>query len=124
MSDAKTPSPRVQSLIYPPGINKGSTCQELLRLLNLTGLDCAGLGNDYNDVDFLDICGQAYLVQNAPERLKPHYKSVASDRNNGFTEFIRKTFDTWGRGLGSRIRMTWVAAVFISDVCCITVPNS
>lgn len=84
--------------IYPPDINKGSTCQELLRLLNLTGRDCAGLGNDYNDVDFLDICGQAYLVQNAPERLKPHYKSVASDRNNGFTEFIRKTSDTWGRG--------------------------
>lgn len=76
--------------IYPPGVNKGSTCRELLHHLHLSGNDCAGLGNDYNDVDFLDICAQAYLVQNAPPRLKPHYKSVASDRENGFTEFIRK----------------------------------
>lgn len=76
--------------IYPPGINKGSTCLELLHLLHLSGQDCAGLGNDYNDVDFLNICGQAYLVENAPERLKPHYKTVASDRDDGFTEFVRK----------------------------------
>ncbi len=75
--------------IYPPGVNKGTTCQELLHLLHLSGRDCAGLGNDYNDVDFLDICGESYLVENAPERLKPRYKSVASDRNDGFTEFIR-----------------------------------
>ncbi|MCM1030374.1 MAG: Cof-type HAD-IIB family hydrolase [Oscillibacter sp.] len=78
--------------IYPPGVNKGTTCQELLHLLHLTGRDCAGLGNDYNDVDFLDLCARAYLVENAPERLKPHYKSVASDRHDGFTEFIHKVF--------------------------------
>lgn len=79
--------------IYPHGINKGSTCHELLQQLQLSGTDCAGLGNDYNDVDFLDLCSQAYLVGNAPERLKPYYKSVASDRNNGFTEFISKVWD-------------------------------
>lgn len=76
--------------IYPSGIHKGSACRELFRTLHLNSEDCAGLGNDYNDVDFLDICGQAYLVANAPERLKPYYKSVASDRNNGFTEFVQK----------------------------------
>lgn len=78
--------------IYPSGIQKGSACRELLRTLRLKSRECAGLGNDYNDVDFLDVCGQAYLVANAPERLKPYYKSVASDRDNGFTEFIRKIF--------------------------------
>ncbi len=76
--------------IFPAGINKGTTCRQLLHDLNIDSKACAGLGNDYNDVDFLDICSQSYLVANAPSRLKPHYKSVASDRNNGFSEFIGK----------------------------------
>lgn len=74
--------------IFPPAIHKGSTCSSLLRQLGISPQACAGIGNDYNDVDFLDICGQAYLVANAPQRLKPHYKSVVSDKEEGFTEFI------------------------------------
>ena len=77
--------------IFAPEINKGSTCKQLLHDLNIHFSDCVGIGNDYNDVDFLDLCGQAFMVANAPFRLKPHYKSVASDRNNGFAEFIAKT---------------------------------
>ena len=74
--------------IFAPGINKGTACLRLLKQLDIHPEDCAGLGNDYNDVDFLDLCGTAFLVGNAPFRLKPYYKSVASDRNNGFAEFI------------------------------------
>ena len=77
--------------IFAADINKGSTCKQLLQDLNIALADCVGIGNDYNDVDFLDICGQGFMVANAPSRLKPHYKSVASDRNNGFVEFIAKT---------------------------------
>ena len=77
--------------IFASQINKGSTCKQLLHELNIALADCVGIGNDYNDVDFLDICGQGFMVANAPSRLKPHYKSVASDRNNGFAEFITKT---------------------------------
>lgn len=73
--------------IFPFGINKGATCGKLLNELDISPVDCAGIGNDYNDVDFLDICGQAFLVANAPQRLKPHYKAVASDRDEGFTKF-------------------------------------
>lgn len=74
--------------IFAPDINKGTTCRRLLKQLDIVPADCAGIGNDYNDVDFLDLCGKAFLVENAPLRLKPYYKSVASDRNNGFAEFI------------------------------------
>lgn len=76
--------------IFPQGIHKGSACASLLQGLSISPADCAGIGNDYNDVDFLDICGQAYLVANAPQRLKPHYKSVASDKDGGFTEFMNQ----------------------------------
>lgn len=76
--------------IFPQGVNKGTTCSQLLAQLGIPCAECAGIGNDYNDVDFLDICGQAYLVANAPQRLKPHYKTVAKDIDNGFTEFISR----------------------------------
>lgn len=76
--------------IYPPHVNKGSTCKELLKQLDISPTDCAGIGNDYNDIDFLDICGKAYLVENAPQALKNLYKTVASDINNGFLEFIQE----------------------------------
>ena len=76
--------------IFPAGIHKGAACSSLFQKLDIPPAACAGIGNDYNDVDFLDICGQAYLVANAPQRLKPHYKSVASDKDEGFTEFVNQ----------------------------------
>lgn len=74
--------------IYPPLVNKGSSCQYLLDILKIAPTDCAGIGNDYNDTDFLDICGKAYLVKNAPSQLLPHYHTVASDKEEGFSEFV------------------------------------
>lgn len=74
--------------IYPPRVNKGNSCQYILNFLKIAATDCAGIGNDYNDIDFLDICGKAYLVKNAPSSLIPHYRTVASDIQEGFSEFI------------------------------------
>ena len=76
--------------IFAPQIDKGHTCLRLVKELGIEPSDCAGLGNDYNDVDFLDICGKAYVVSNAPATLKKRYKPVKSDREEGFSEFIGK----------------------------------
>lgn len=79
--------------IYPKNVNKGYCCETLLHSIGIRGSECAGIGNDYNDLDFLDICGQAFLVRNAPEQLKKGpYKIVASDLLEGFSEFISKSF--------------------------------
>ena len=37
--------------IFAPEVNKGTSCQLLLNQLNLRYEECAGLGNDYNDID-------------------------------------------------------------------------
>lgn len=76
--------------IFAPGINKGSTCRQLLSQLQINSSECAGLGNDYNDVDFLEICGTSYIVANAPQPLRKQYKTVKTDREEGFSEFIGK----------------------------------
>lgn len=80
--------------IFAKGVNKGTACRNLLENLGIDCADCIGLGNDYNDVDFLDICGQAAVVSNAPVQLKALYKTVASDRENGFVEFVGKNLMT------------------------------
>lgn len=76
--------------IFAPEIDKGHTCSRLVEELGIEPSACAGLGNDYNDVDFLDICGKAYVVSNAPVNLKKQYSQVKADKEEGFAEFIRK----------------------------------
>lgn len=76
--------------IFAAHINKGTTLEWLLQQLNLSTKDCAGLGNDYNDIDFLQRCGKAYLVANSPTNLHPHFSLVAKDQEEGFAEFVSK----------------------------------
>lgn len=76
--------------IFAPEIDKGHTCCRLVKGLGIEPAACAGLGNDYNDIDFLDICGKAYVVSNAPVNLKKQYPQVKADKEEGFAEFIRK----------------------------------
>ncbi|MDL2252419.1 HAD family hydrolase [Odoribacter sp. OttesenSCG-928-J03] len=76
--------------IYPKNVNKGSSVRRLTEELGIRLDECAGIGNDYNDIDFLNICGQSFVVANAPDKLKAGYKTVASDILEGFTEFVSK----------------------------------
>lgn len=74
--------------IFAPGVNKGASCQLLLERLGLSFQDCAGLGNDYNDVDFLSRCRHPFVVANAPEELRRRFPSVTADTDDGLAEFI------------------------------------
>lgn len=74
--------------IFAPGIHKGATCRRLLDSLGIRPRRCIGIGNDYNDVDFLNMCGRAFVVANAADRLVRIYPTVASDRDGGFIELV------------------------------------
>lgn len=74
--------------IFAPDVNKGTSCQILLDQLGIRYAECAGLGNDYNDIDFLERCGYPYIVANAPEPLRSKFKNVTNDTDNGLAEFI------------------------------------
>ena len=74
--------------IFARDVNKGSSCQILLDQLDIRYDECAGLGNDYNDIDFLERCGHPFIVANAPEPLRGKFNNVTSDTNNGLAEFI------------------------------------
>lgn len=75
--------------IFAPGVNKGTSCQWLLHHLGLTFAECAGLGNDYNDVDFLTRCAHPAVVANAPDDLRRRFPVVPADTLDGLAHFIR-----------------------------------
>ncbi len=75
--------------IFAPGVNKGSSCQLLLERLHFHYDECAGLGNDYNDLDFLKRCGHPFIVSNAPQPLREQFKNMPADEDNGLAAFIQ-----------------------------------
>lgn len=79
--------------IFAPNVNKGNTCAILLDQLNIPYSECAGLGNDYNDIDFLERCGHPFIVSNAPETLKAKFTNVAADVDDGLAKFIHRSLN-------------------------------
>ncbi len=74
--------------IYPKNVSKAYAAIELCNLLNVDILDTVSVGNDYNDVDLLEVTGKSYIVENAPEELKNKFENVSSNQNDGFSEAV------------------------------------
>jgi len=64
--------------IFPKEVSKGLTCKWLMDHLEINIENSIGIGNDYNDIDFLDICKNSYIVNNANNELKEKYKTIPS----------------------------------------------
>lgn len=79
--------------IFAPGVNKGTSCQILLDQLDIRYEECAGLGNDYNDIDFLERCGHPFVVSNAPESLRSRFEDVPTDIEDGLAIFIHRSLN-------------------------------
>jgi len=50
--------------------------------------DVVSIGNDFNDLDMLELTANSYVVANAPSELKERYKVVASNDDNGFSAAV------------------------------------
>ncbi len=75
--------------IYPPGVNKGSAVVELCEMHDISLRNTAGLGNDYNDIHFLECVGNPYLVANAPDDLKKRFNSLSGgNEHNPLSELV------------------------------------
>ncbi|MEI7596930.1 MAG: HAD family hydrolase [Bacteroidota bacterium] len=78
--------------IFPEDVSKGHAAIWLANKLGIEIIETVAIGNDYNDIDMLDITGNSYVVDNAPADLKEKYKIVKSNNNNGFSEAVKKSF--------------------------------
>ena len=76
--------------VFAPGVNKGMACSRILEEAGIPWSACAGIGNDYNDTDFLSRCGEAFVVGNAPWQLRERFRTVSENLELGFAEFMQK----------------------------------
>lgn len=74
------------------GVCKSNACRLLAESWGISAEQIVGVGNDYNDTDFLDWVGHPYVVQNAPQVLRERYDVVASNEAHGVAEAIAAHF--------------------------------
>lgn len=75
--------------IFAAGVNKGTGLSWLLAHLELCLDNCMVIGNDFNDLDMLDIVPHSYVTTNSARYLLDRYLSVAHHDEDGFSEAVR-----------------------------------
>ena len=79
--------------IFPQGIDKGYACRKVAKKLGIKPEEALAIGNDYNDMAMLESFADSYVVANSPQLMQNRFKLVPSDKEDGFTEMLRKHFD-------------------------------
>lgn len=76
--------------IFSKAVSKGKAVNFLSKKLSIEMEEIIGVGNDYNDLDFLSIIGNPYVVRNSPEPLKSRFDVVSSNNDMGVLEVLKK----------------------------------
>jgi len=77
--------------VFPETVSKASGIKWICQ--NLEGLSpeqIAAVGNDYNDLDMLQLSVRSFVVENAPDMLKKSFTAVPSNNDSGFSYAISK----------------------------------
>ena len=72
--------------VFPKSVSKGCSAEWLCNYLNISNIDTASIGNDYNDFDLLEWTNRSYVVENAPFDMKQLFTVVPHHTKNGFFE--------------------------------------
>ena len=72
------------------GVSKAEGLKFICNLKNINKNDVAVLGNDFNDLDMLQIFSSAFVVSNSPQELKEKYTVVASVYEGAVADLMKK----------------------------------
>jgi HAD superfamily hydrolase (TIGR01484 family) len=56
-----------------PGVNKGNALKELIDILGITTDECAAFGDNFNDLEMLEVVKYGYVMDNASEEIKSKF---------------------------------------------------
>lgn len=74
--------------VFNKNVSKLNGIRFLSDHLNI-GLDSVFCcGNDYNDLEMLEACPNAYVVDNAPQEFKQKFHTVSSHHEDGFSQAV------------------------------------
>lgn len=76
--------------IFPKGVSKGDALKWLCKKLNICISTTMSIGNDYNDMDMLNVTKHSFVVNNSPKELleNPEFKVVDSNNSGGFSKAV------------------------------------
>ena len=75
--------------IFPKDISKAYGIQWLCsNEVNCEIKEVIAIGNDFNDLDMLELVENSYVVSNAPEEIKNRFRVVPSNNDFGFSEAV------------------------------------
>lgn len=72
------------------GACKAAACEFLASQWGIDRSSVVGVGNDYNDVNFLEWVGHGFIVDNAPSELRTRFTRVASNDDDGVADALRR----------------------------------
>ncbi|MBC7799216.1 MAG: HAD hydrolase family protein, partial [Gemmatimonadaceae bacterium] len=82
-------------MVLPGGVNKATGLRAALARLELSPLNCVGVGDAENDLAFLDLCGLPVAVANALDTVKDRAALVtAGARGAGVAELVDRLLAT------------------------------
>ncbi|HQQ67510.1 MAG TPA: HAD family hydrolase [Candidatus Cloacimonadota bacterium] len=70
-------------------VNKGCALNLLLKMLDVPPEACMVIGNDFNDLDMLDLVPHSYAPNNSSPYLLERYTPVSHHDEDGFSEAVR-----------------------------------
>lgn len=68
--------------IMAPGIEKGKSAKTLADYLDISLADSIAFGDNYNDLNLLEIVGKGFVMANAPKDLQERIGNVTQDNDN------------------------------------------
>ena len=75
--------------LFPIGVSKSHAADWIRARHGIGRARTIAVGNDYNDLDMLEWADRAYVVSNAPARLRARFEVVRSNDEGGFADAVR-----------------------------------
>lgn len=71
-----------------PNVNKGRALQELIDSLGIDASECVAFGDNYNDLEMLDVVKYGYVMDNASNEIKSKFNYHCSDVVTAIRELL------------------------------------
>ena len=76
--------------VAPEGVNKGKALAAVLEKTGIRPEECLAFGDNFNDREMLGLCGEKYVVSNAPEGMRALFPSIGSNDEDAVTAVLKK----------------------------------
>jgi hydroxymethylpyrimidine pyrophosphatase-like HAD family hydrolase len=75
--------------VFPHGVSKGDALHFLMRRLGVGAHELVAMGNDYNDLDMLEVARRAYVTGNAAIELQSQFTVIPCNDDHALDWLVR-----------------------------------